>query len=124
MANMGVCFIPSFPFCARFIREKQTKLKNPNFFVSPTRLSVKNLPQSYDEKKLKHLFLNAAKERAPKSSPKVTQAKILRSDDDVDEEGNPKPKGIGFVQFSKHSHALTALRQLNNNPAIFSPQRR
>jgi len=35
-----------------------------------------------------------------------------------------KSKGFGFVAFTEHSHALKALRHLNNNPSIFTPQKR
>ena len=35
-----------------------------------------------------------------------------------------KSKGFGFVQFTQHNHALKALRHLNNNPKIFTPQKR
>ncbi len=34
------------------------------------------------------------------------------------------PQGIGFVEFERHDHALAALRQLNNHPAVFGPERR
>ena len=39
--------------------EKATKLRSPNFFVSPTRLCLRNLPYSMDEKALKQLLLAA-----------------------------------------------------------------
>ena len=35
-----------------------------------------------------------------------------------------KSKGFGFVEFKEHIHAMKALRNLNNNPNIFSPQKR
>ena len=36
-------------------------------------------------------------------------------------EGNVHPsKGFGFVTFSKHEDALLALRNINNNPNIFT----
>jgi nucleolar protein 4 len=35
-----------------------------------------------------------------------------------------KSKGFGFVAFVEHIHALKALRHLNNNPNIFTPQKR
>ena len=35
-----------------------------------------------------------------------------------------KSKGFGFVEFSEHRHALAALRQLNNNPTVFTAERR
>lgn len=50
-------------------RDKKLKLANPNFHVSRTRLSLKNLPKDVDEKKLrvccdlfelKTLFVNFA----------------------------------------------------------------
>lgn len=38
-------------------------------------------------------------------------------------DGTPRSKGIAFVEFTEHEHALCALRQLNNNPAAFSKVR-
>jgi hypothetical protein len=36
------------------------KLKNPNIFVSTTRLCVRNIPTSVDDRALKKVFLKAA----------------------------------------------------------------
>jgi nucleolar protein 4 len=33
-------------------------------------------------------------------------------------------KEFGFVSFVRHEDALAALRNLNNNPAVFGPERR
>jgi hypothetical protein len=39
-------------------------------------------------------------------------------------EGNVHPsKGHGFVKFTKHEDALLALRNINNNPTLFSKDR-
>jgi hypothetical protein len=40
--------------------QKKSKLVNPYFFVSLTRLSVHNLPVNVDEQRLKRVFLRAA----------------------------------------------------------------
>ena len=43
---------------------------------------------------------------------RVPQAKIMRSPDRVDANGQPRSKGYGFVEFVEHAHALAALRQV------------
>jgi RNA recognition motif-containing protein len=40
----------------------------------------------------------------------------------VGADGLPKSRGFGFVEFSTHEAALAALRQINNNPLVFSAQ--
>jgi nucleolar protein 4 len=120
--------------------EKKTKLVSPNFIISPTRLSVRNIPRSWTEKQLKALFIQGVKERSTKANPKVVQVKILTSEPGgaagAAEKGGKrgaaagaaggesKSKGIGFVEFADHEHALCALRQLNNNPKIWGKDRR
>ena len=49
----------------RAAEEKNLKLRSPNFSVSRTRLSVRNLPFTLQEKDLKQLFITAV------SSPSV-----------------------------------------------------
>ena len=41
-----------------------------------------------------------------------------------EEGGDAKSKGLAFAEFDDHEHALCALRQLNNNPKPFGPDRR
>ena len=43
----------------RAAEEKNLKLRSPNFSVSRTRLSLRNIPQSLDEKGIKQLFIAA-----------------------------------------------------------------
>jgi nucleolar protein 4 len=100
----------------RAVEEARTKLRSPNFCVSKTRLNVRNVPRSWDEKKVKALFIAAVKERATKANPKVVQVKLLKEDGPDGAKGEGRSKGIGFVEFDDHEHALCALRQLNNNP--------
>jgi len=100
----------------RGVEEARTKLRSPNFCVSKTRLNVRNVPRSWDEKKIKAMFIAAVKERATKANPKVVQVKLLKEDGPDGAKGEGRSKGIGFVEFDDHEHALCALRQLNNNP--------
>ena len=109
----------------RRAREEQAmKLKNPNFFISKTRLQVRNVPLEMDQKQLKRVFIDAVKQRATQANPRVLHAKLLFDPTRPDENGKPRSRGIGFVEFAEHEHALAALRALNNNPATFTPQRR
>lgn len=102
---------------ARGIQESSLKLKSPNFAVSRTRLNVRNVPKSWDETRLKHLFVKAVQRRATKENPKIVQVKILR-------EVQGTSKGIAFVEFKSHDHALCALRELNNNPETWGKDHR
>ena len=43
---------------------KRQKLKNPDIFVSSTRLCVHNLPTSVDDKQLRRIYIRAAKNKA------------------------------------------------------------
>ena len=100
------------------------KLKNPNFFISKTRLQVRNVPLEMDQKQLKRVFFDAVKQRATQANPRVTHAKLLFDPTRPDANGKPRSRGIGFVEFAEHEHALAALRALNNNPTTFTSQRR
>ena len=104
--------------------EQAMKLKNPNFFISKTRLQVRNVPPEMDQKQLKRVFFDAVKQRATRANPRVTHAKLLFDPTRPDENGKPRSRGIGFVEFAEHEHALAALRALNNNPTTFTSQRR
>ncbi|OQR98459.1 hypothetical protein ACHHYP_08566 [Achlya hypogyna] len=118
----------------RAIKEKKEKLKNPLFFISPVRLSVRNLALGVDEKVLKTVFREGAiaglkanlvdpKEVKPEyvlksgAPVKIELCKIVRDTENIKPGQEPRSRGYGFVQFSQHVHALAALRQLNNNPA-------
>ena len=113
-------------------REKKKKLKNPNYCVSRTRLSVRNLPLDCDEKIMKRVFLKAARDaikEQPKDSPVrdgtigqpvVRQVKLLRATDRFDSKGEGRSKRYGFLEFEHHEHSLLALRRLNNNPDAFA----
>eukprot|EP01094_Clydonella_sp_ATCC50884_P010044 TRINITY_DN1960_c0_g4_i1.p1 TRINITY_DN1960_c0_g4~~TRINITY_DN1960_c0_g4_i1.p1 ORF type:complete len:927 (+),score=367.14 TRINITY_DN1960_c0_g4_i1:91-2781(+) len=98
-------------------RERKEKLKNPNFFVSRTRLSCRNLPTELDESGLKEIFKKAAK-KAPVLNAAFKQVKIIR--------GPPHnaSRGYGFIEIEPHEMALELLRRVNNNPFTFEKTKR
>ncbi|KAI9137165.1 hypothetical protein BKA69DRAFT_504154 [Paraphysoderma sedebokerense] len=118
-------------------KERKDMLKkNGNLFVSEVRLSVRNLGRLVDEKTLKKVCkesvekfrdeVKAGKRKENKidglnEKVFITQSKIVRSKDRIDPSTNlPRSKGYGFVQFTRHAHALACLRYLNNRPGAFT----
>jgi nucleolar protein 4 len=116
-------------------KTKKKKLENPNYAVSSTRLSVRNLPAEVDEKQLKSVFLAASAEEFQHKNHAgelvnqihgravIKQVKLMRESDKLDpKSGLGRSKRFGFVEFTDHQHALHALRVLNNNPKAFLSQ--
>ncbi|CAI2165429.1 778_t:CDS:2 [Funneliformis geosporum] len=123
---------------------KNLLAKNPNLYISKTRLSVRNLPLSVDESTLKKLGKESVKkfkeeveneERKDLTKSEkmegwnkkvdVKQAKVIRAKDRIDKTTQkPRSKGYGFLEFTQHAHALAALRHLNNNPELFGEKKR
>ncbi|KAL2920442.1 RNA-binding protein 28 [Bienertia sinuspersici] len=103
-------------------QKKMSKLQSPNFHVSKTRLVIYNLPKSMTVKQLKKLCVDAVTSKASKQSPVIRQIKFLS---DV-KNGKVKhhSRGVAFVEFVEHQHAIVTLRVLNNNPETFGPQHR
>ncbi|XP_013772254.1 RNA-binding protein 28-like, partial [Limulus polyphemus] len=99
---------------------KRKLLRNYQYFVSPIRLMVHNIPASVDDRKLKGIFLQAVGD----TKSRITEARVMRNLKQVDTKKQGKSKGFGFVAFTEHDHALKALRELNNNPDIFTVKKR
>ncbi len=57
-------------------RENKAKLNNPNYIVSRTRLSVRNLPLSFSEKDLRSLFVTAVQDYHFKQEMDVKDVKV------------------------------------------------
>ncbi|KAH8369605.1 hypothetical protein KR093_000273 [Drosophila rubida] len=96
---------------------KTQVLKNLNRFVSRNRLSIHNLPLNYDNEKLKQMALTYTGFRPH-------ECRVMRDQKVTPEHPQGKSKGFGFLSFDTHQRALTALRKINNNPAIFGTQHR
>uniref|UniRef100_A0AC34F4D1 RRM domain-containing protein n=1 Tax=Panagrolaimus sp. ES5 TaxID=591445 RepID=A0AC34F4D1_9BILA len=99
------------------------KLKNLHMFVSPTRLSIHNVPFTMTEKEL----LQVCKEAAKNPKAYITECRIMRKKLANNVGGKIKlgaSKGFAFVEFKTHEDALACLKKLNNNPHIFKKERR
>ncbi|XP_078091861.1 RNA-binding protein 28 [Mustelus asterias] len=104
----------------RFDELKRLRLKDVNIFVSPTRLCVHNLPKSLTDQQLRKLCLQAVGSKGVR----VKESRIMRDLQTAKAKEAGCSLGYGFVEFAEHSHSLTALRFLNNNPDIFGPEKR
>ncbi|KAH8402393.1 hypothetical protein KR009_011812 [Drosophila setifemur] len=96
---------------------KTQVLKNLNRFVSRNRLSIHNLPNNYDNEKLKQMAQTYTGFRPH-------ECRVMREQKITPEHPQGKSKGFGFLSFDTHQKALAALRKLNNNPSIFGEQHR
>ncbi|GFY94414.1 RNA-binding (RRM/RBD/RNP motifs) family protein [Actinidia rufa] len=105
-------------------RKKMVKLQSPNFHVSRTRLIMYNLPKSMTEKELKQLCIDAVTSRATKQKPVIRQIKFLKDSKKGEVVKQNHSRGVAFLEFTEHQHALVALRVLNNNPETFGPEHR
>merc|ERR1712227_566471 len=100
-------------------KQKKQMLSNLNMFVSSTRLCVRNLPPYIDDSKLKTIFAkNVSK------STRITECKVMKNIKAPTAAEQKASKGYGFVSFAEHEDALQALRNINNNPTIFTNDRR
>eukprot|EP00796_Vickermania_ingenoplastis_P002088 gene2088-1269_t len=107
---------------------RKEQLKNTNYFVSTTRLNVRNLPRTLTENDLRRLFAKHARKYLQKHPEDLEQekwgkygpiknVKLVRDTDG-------QVKGYGFLEFVNHNVALHCLRMINNNPTIFGDKRR
>ncbi|KAJ1733619.1 RNA recognition motif-containing protein [Coemansia biformis] len=123
------------------VRKNQI-LKNPNLYMSTTRLTIHNIPRTVDDTALRNAAITAiakfkqevrAKTRQPLSKdemeegwdkvPRLKQAKVIRAADRVDAAtGKARSMGYAFIEFTTHAHALACLRYLNfsNSKQAFS----
>ncbi|CAD6215021.1 unnamed protein product [Miscanthus lutarioriparius] len=102
-------------------RRKAEMLQSPKFHVSRTRLIIYNLPKTMTINDVKKLCKEAVISRATKQNPVIRKVNILKNE----KKGIQKhSRGVAFVDFQEHEHALVALRVLNNNPETFGSERR
>jgi len=71
----------------RAARLKKEKLKNPNVFLSKTRIVIRNLPKDCDDKRLKRVAIEWLMTRHPEANRKklLRQVKVMRENDRLDQ---------------------------------------
>ncbi|XP_009399368.2 uncharacterized protein LOC103983805 isoform X1 [Musa acuminata AAA Group] len=106
------------------IKKKEEMLQSPKFHVSRTRLIIYNLPKTMTTEEVKKLCVNAVVSRASKQKPVIQKVKLLKDVKKGKVVIKKHSRGVGFVDFKEHQHALVALRVLNNNPETFGPDHR
>lgn len=76
------------------------------------------------ENELKQLCIDAVTSRATKQKPVIRQIKFLKTVKKGKIVVKNQSRGVAFVEFTEHQHALVALRVLNNNPETFGSEHR
>ena len=112
---------------AKAYQERALKLKNLNCFVSKTRISIRNMPVSIDEKQLKATIGTCVSKSHPEfklTSQYIKQVKIIRDKERKTSAGESRSLGYAFVEFSDHKYALSLVRKMNNKKDIFTTQKR
>ena len=110
----------------RLFKSKQQALKkNPNLFISETRLCIRNIPKKFKESDVRTIIEHYLEEwkhtlshefrtaHNLKTKKIVHQVKLLK-DPDHFEKGEEKQKGMGFVELEFPESALYVVRQANN----------
>ncbi|EAY92216.1 hypothetical protein OsI_13935 [Oryza sativa Indica Group] len=105
-------------------RRKAEMLQSPKFHVSKTRLIIYNLPKTMTINDVKKLCREAVISRAHKQNPVIRKVNILKNEKKSSSTAQKHSRGVAFVDFQEHEHALVALRVLNNNPETFGAERR
>ncbi|KAL6894270.1 hypothetical protein ACP4OV_008368 [Aristida adscensionis] len=105
-------------------RRKTEMLQSPKFHVSRTRLIIYNLPKTMTINDVKKLCREAVISRASRQNPVIRKVNILKNEKKGKVDVQKHSRGVAFVDFQEHEHALVALRVLNNNPETFGADRR
>jgi nucleolar protein 4 len=124
---------------ASFAARKRLVDRNPDLYISKTRLSIRNLPLHVMELELRKTCVSAVEqfknqvkqgirthltkeeqEQGWDKKARIVQVKVEKSKDRMDAKtGKLRSKGYAFVEWSSHAHALAMLRYMNGNVDVF-----
>lgn len=111
-------------------KDNSEKLKLLHYFVSPTRLSVHNIPIKCTDEEFRQLFYNAidcdqkSEVKSRNQRGGITECRIMRDLSRVTADGVGRSKGYGFVEFTNFELAKKALHGTNNNEKLFPSSNR
>jgi len=99
---------------------KKQKLKDPSFFISPTRLTIHNLPVNINDDQLRKIIIQILKDNnIPMKDIILNECRVMKTNKEA-----KKSLGFGFINLSRHEIALRVIELLNNNKYVFGPNRR
>jgi nucleolar protein 4 len=63
---------------------KKQKLQNPSYFISPTRLTIHNLPTNMDDEKLRKVIMDILKnDNVPKKDMIINECRVMKTNKDA-----------------------------------------
>lgn len=98
-------------------KTRNEQIKNLGTLVSQTRLTIHNLPLTWDSQKLRAMIIRESRTRP-------IESRVMLSNKTTAEFPKGVSKGYGYIAFKKHEDALQCLRLLNNNPNVFGKNKR
>jgi nucleolar protein 4 len=108
----------------RLWAKKLDKLGDTNNKVSKTRLAIFNLPETSGTGQVRKIFAVAPEKYARTHKTEEISKEIMAKTVRIPEvRVVEEQKGVAFVEFKEHVHALGALREVNNNPKYFPGRR-
>jgi RNA recognition motif-containing protein len=107
----------------RMLQDKEAKLRDPQYSVSPCRLIVSNLPPGVPASEIRRLFADAPGKWARANRAQELAAKLRGVPRIRDVARRPGREDSVLVEFAQEAHALAAVREVSGNPAYFAGRR-
>ena len=98
--------------------------KNPNLHVSKTRITIRNIEKNVDEDKLREIIreklidyektLSAEEKKEYNKVKKIKQIKLLRHENELGKDNQPKSKCVAFVEVCDFKVAKALINLMSN----------
>jgi hypothetical protein len=107
----------------RLLQDREAKLRDPQYSVSPRRLIVSNLPPGFATGEVRRLLTEAPAKWARANRAHELAAKMRGVPRIRDIARRPGRDDAVLAEFAQEDHALAAVRELSGNPAYFPGRR-